>query len=249
MPRQSKQLVTGNQRRGFRGRSGKRQDFDPTIDEKVTAVGQPTTLWQAIKENAPELVEAIHPKARTVVKLIDNHPGQRQWLIVEFALGNPDRVIKMRLDSVVDDQIATEDEVVWLPMSQQQISALRQSLEPLWRPVQTSLIGRIEDLGVLNKNARLLALLRMAERIEEDMYTDVDKQQRRYLLAEYRHVLRQIAEEKGELGEQTEHTDNKLAELVERMVRVVEVAAPVASPPGDAIDAIDGMVRELPAGD
>ena len=77
---------------------------------------------------------------------------------------------------------------------------------------------------MLSKNRRLLDLARTASEIEDAMWTERNsKSGQLYLIAEYRALLRQIAEEKGELGEESRTSDNTLLSLATLLVESIKV--------------------------
>ena len=186
------------------------------LDNEVVHAPSPG-LWSALKEQVPELALV----ARGVIPE-GMGPGQRAWLMTQYALNISTRMIIKMQDQIIADQEA-DGMLPWRPMTMNIVNSLRNDWQDEWTPIALRLAERIESVGVLSKNQRLMALLRLAEDLESRMFDEQDKQLRKYLISEYRAVLRQIAEEKGELGEPpTEANDAywALAKLVSDGLRI-----------------------------
>ena len=169
-------------------------------------------LWDAVKEAAPELTLVAPHDA------ITNHPALRHWLLVQFALHVPTRWIKDDLASIRKEQVA-DGESVWPPMGKRQIDNSRLYLEPEWRPITNRIEQGIEKVGVLAKNQRLMALQQLYERLQDKVWNERNsRNDELYLIKELRAVLRQIAEEKGELGDDSQAATDVLGELAKMLV-------------------------------
>ena len=153
-------------------------------------------LWSALREAVPELNQ---PPAMGYIP-VGLGAGQRAWLITQFALNTNARSITRQLDQIIEEQVV-DGVQQWMPLTVHTVETWRGSLEHEWKPASLRLAERIETVGVLGKNQRLLSLLQVAEELATRMFEEQDKQLRKYLISEYRATLRQIAEEKGELGE------------------------------------------------
>ena len=169
--------------------------------------------WSDLTEQHPEL--AVPPVVQDSALIINysNYPGMADWLNTQHALGFSDSRIKARLELIRAEQEADGDQQ-WPYLSKRDVGAQRRNNEAKWLPLRDSIARNIESQGVLNKNNRLMALLRMAEELDEKMWDERNlRTNQLYLQGEYRAVLKQIAEEKGELGETDTSTESKLVEL------------------------------------
>ena len=194
--------------------------------EKAGDVPGVHDVWAALRVAAPEVVEAVHRAAvRTNSPKYDDYPGFKPWLLTEFALATPTRVITDILEQTRADMITDGSQTPWPKLNDRQLITARRDLEPHWRPLRSQLESQIRDIGVVNKNRRLLALQQMAEAIGADMYTERDeKNGRLYLLPEYRATLRAIAEEVGELGVQVDQRDTTIRGLVDMLSKALDIS-------------------------
>ena len=175
-------------------------------------------LWDAVKEAAPELA-LVTPQDAMIV----NHPALRHWLLVQFALHVPTRWIKNDLATIREEQLE-DGESVWPPMGKRQIDTARLYLESEWRPITNRVEQGIEQVGVLSKNRRLMALQQLYERLQDKVWDERNsRNDELYLVKELRAVLRQIAEEKGELGDDEQTATDVLGELAKLMVEKLAV--------------------------
>lgn len=170
-----------------------------------------------------ELTVAAVPDTRYVVPFSDK-PGFKIWMLNQYAFGTTTRRIKERLDEIIAGQIEDGAET-WPSFSRRKVDEYRTVWQTEWLPVQHRISAQIENQGVLAKNQRLLALLRLAEDIEEKMWMDSERSasSQRYLLKDYRDVLKQIAEEKGELGESEHSADPVLARIALNLSEALRV--------------------------
>lgn len=192
---------------------------------KQPSFGVSGDLYSALVHQNPELLENqlqaqdFDSKFRN-----DNYPGMKDWLIVQYALGTSSYVIKAKLEKIIEEQKEMGVKKTWKHLSKRLIDDYRNELRPHWEPKQSRLVQNIENTGLANKNQRILALARTAERIEEIMDEDRDKGNRLYLFKDYTGILRQIAEEKGELGSAGEMAPDALMDLMKDMFSFVKQA-------------------------
>lgn len=162
------------------------------------------------------------PDTRLAVPMQD-HPGFKVWMLNQYALGTSTRRIKERLTEIILGQ-EEHGEERWPECSKRDIDRLRITWETEWLPVQHRISQQIENQGVLSKNQRLLALLRLAEELEEKMWDERNsKSQQLYLIKDYRETLQQIAEEKGELGESEASSESVLARVALTLAETLKV--------------------------
>ena len=204
----------------------------------------PGDLYSALVHQNPELLENqlvahdFDSKYRN-----DNYPGMKDWLIVQYALGTTSYVVKAKLEKIVEEQKEAGAKKTWKLLSKRLIDDYRNELRPLWEPKHDRLVQNIENTGLANKNQRILALARTAERIEEIMDEDRDKGNRLYLYKEYSGILRQIAEEKGELGSAGEMAPDALMDLMKDMFSFVKQVNEVDSQPEKQLPDIPAEYR------
>lgn len=174
-------------------------------------------IWSALKAGNPELALTVKPPEHLQVVQYANYPGFREWLVSEFALGWPSKRIKEHLDSIRTQQ-EEDGTTQWPSLSKREVDFCRSDFRDDWMPIRHKLSENIENVGVLAKNERLLTLARMASELEDMMFEERNtKTGQLYLLPEWRQIMRQIAEEKGELGETNITADNVLLELAKVM--------------------------------
>lgn len=191
------------------------QKIDPTT------IGQAVDLWDALKQAAPQIAQADvgAPRERPLTQ----HPGLRQWLITEFALNIPDSLVVEKIDRMREDQMAAGD-APWPRLNKRKVAVLRRDLQEEWRPLRQQVEHSIVQVGVINKNRRLLALQSLAENLADVMFEERnDKTSQLYLIGEYRAVLNQIAQEMGELGMPVTGDGNALLEFAKGLVDVLKV--------------------------
>lgn len=179
-------------------------------------------LWQALRDGNPDLVQAPIENPGALVRF-DDFPGFRPWLISQYALGWQSKRIVEHLRSIREEQ---ENDLArqWPDLGKREIDSYRSVWRDDWMPVQAKLSQNIENVSVLSKNRRLLDLARVASEIEDQMWTERNsKSGQLYLIGEYRAILRQIAEEKGELGEEGSTSDNTLVTLANLLSNAVKI--------------------------
>lgn len=187
-------------------------------------------VWDALKEANPEMIRAKNGRYYPA--------GFRDWLLTEFALGTYTGRIRDKLAAIRRDQESDRVEdaslVVWPALNKREIDYYHTTYRDQWLPIQQRISQNIENIGVLSKNARLLALLRTANELEQMMYEERNsKSGQLYLIPEYRQMLKQIAEEKGELGEQGEAADSALLKIAETLAGLVRIQ-------GSGVQVIEG---------
>ena len=179
------------------------------------------TVWDALKQGAPEL--AVPSSAPVAYHWEDTYPGFKDWLCSQYALGWPSSRIKAHLHEIRDGQ-ADDGLLQWPDLGKRDIDRYRSDLRALWVPVRDRLSAQIENAGVLAKNARLIALARTADELEQMMFEERNSRTGElYLVQEFRQTLRQIAEEKGELGEGQGSTDNTLLRIAESLATAIKL--------------------------
>lgn len=179
--------------------------------------------WTDLVEQTPEL--AVPPVVRetALARSYANYPGFTSWLHTQFALGFAGRRIKERLDLIRAEQ-EEEGDQPWPLLSKRSIDGYKDATETAWLPLRANVSRNIEAQGVLNKNNRLMALLRLAEELDEKMWDERNSRTNQlYLQGEYRNVLKQIAEEKGELGETDSSTESKLVDLARVLAEALKI--------------------------
>lgn len=179
--------------------------------------------WAELTEQTPGL--SVPPVVReTNLRLnYGDYPGFAEWLNTQHALGFSSSRIKARLDLIRADQEAEGDQP-WPRRSKREIDIQKRNDAHVWQPLRANVSRNIEAQGVLNKNNRLMALLRMAEELDEKMWDERNiRTNQLYLQGEYRAVLKQIAEEKGELGETDSTTESKLIDLARILAEAMKI--------------------------
>lgn len=214
-----------------------RPDYAITTDparlpaqRRTAGVGAVST-WEAVKDAAPEIAglmgllgeDAVMAR-RSRQETFAEHHGFKEWLLANFALNTPSSVIRSDLAAIAADQEADGILATWPTMTKRQIDTARYDLRALWAPIEQRLTANIENVGVLAKNRRLMALANLAERVAEMAFTERnDKTGQFYLVPEFRAILHQIAEEKGELGEQGESTTDMLGQIALELAKAIKV--------------------------
>lgn len=188
-----------------------------------------------------ELTAITLPQPKTLKMAVDIIPEQRIWLMNMFALDMPTATIIHDLDSIIEQQLSNGDSP-WRPYSGRQLAALKGDWVAEWKVLSKQISSRIENVGVLAKNTRLMKLLQLAEEIHEKMWGELDKQGRFYLLSEYRAILRQIAEEKGELGEEVDNANDALLGLLELIGKASKPVGTQVQPADFDDEVIEGEV-------
>ena len=178
-----------------------------------------------MQQSAPEVVEASRRAMMySGSPKYGDYPGFREWLLTEFALATPTRVIKQSIEDTRVEQLETGS-TPWPAMNERKLVLARAELEREWRPMRANLESRIRDIGVVNKNRRLLALQQLAETLGEEMFVERDeKNGRLYLIPEYRQTLRAIAEEVGEIGVHIDDKDTTIRGLVEMLSAAMQIS-------------------------
>lgn len=179
----------------------------------------PTDVWGALIAAAPDLAE--QPDSPT--QFWATHPGFRNWLIHEFALEFPSSLIRDKLRSIISDQL---DEGVspWPALNSHDIDTHRRGLRSEWYPIAEQLRDRIANVGVLDKNQRLMKLLGLATELEEKIWEERnEKTGELYLISELRALYKQIAEEKGEIGELGDSAVGALGDIGRMLASAVAI--------------------------
>lgn len=183
-------------------------------------------LWAAIEEAAPEVAQVLQSATASephTGKYAD-YPGLREWLLVEFAVNTPTSLVIERLRAIQEDQIERGYAKAWPTMSKVLVDAARRDMASEWRPIRTRIEDRIEQVGVVKKQNRLMALASLAEELRERMYTERnEKTGQMYLQHDYAAVLRQIAEEVGDLGVAPGDNTGGLIEIARTLAGLVKV--------------------------
>lgn len=192
-------------------------------------------MWSALKAGNPQLALVPAPPEYLQVVRYENYPGFKDWLVSEYALGWPSKRICEHLAAIRVDQEA-DMATVWPILNKREVDECRSTYRADWMPLRDQLSANIENVGVLAKNERLLTLARMAAELEDMMFEERNtKTGQLYLLPEWRQIMRQIAEEKGELGETSITGDNVLLELARIMAAGMQVQGSEA-PRSDIIE-------------
>lgn len=210
-----------------------------TTETKV--IGREPDLWGALQRISPELAvgaaTGVHPG-----RFYDEYPGFRQWMLVEFALMTPTRLMRDKLEEIREEQ-AEDGGLIWPPMSKRKLDTAKNDLRDEWRPITARIEEGIEQVGVLSKNRRLLALQQTFEELHDRLWDERDKSNKLYLLPEMRAILRQIAEEKGELGERGETAVDALGEIAKMLAAKVQVQGSGMRDKPDAIATEDYYIQ------
>lgn len=183
-------------------------------------------LWATLRLASPEMAKVadeMHPQWTRDSQSWGLRPGFRPWLMSMFALGWPSKYIKRQLESMREEQVENGDTstVVWPAMSVHNLNWARNAYEQDWMPLQVSIAERIHEVGVMDKAQRLLSLQRNAEALEAEMWEDRDRQNRLYLVAEWRALMRQIAEELGQVGEVSDPGRDVLAQIALKLAESI----------------------------
>jgi hypothetical protein len=181
-------------------------------------------IWDALKAGDPTLaLVPVEPPLSPLKEVYSDYPGFIPWLMSEYALGYPAGRVFRHLESVRSGQM-NDGVKAWPSLSRREIDAERTHRRSDWIPVRDRLSANIENVGVLAKNERLLALARHATEVEDAMWEERNARTGElYMLTEYRETLRQIAEEKGELGEGQATADNALLMIAQTLAGIVKV--------------------------
>ena len=183
------------------------------IQVKLEEASQVDT-WSAITDAMPEVREYLNSQSPDLEGEIESYPGLGMWIATQFALGFPPRIVARHLRTVVDEQNQDNVSNPWKSIPFRDLNTWRNRNRERWQPAHDRLLEVIEEVGVVQKKRRLLALQSMWEGIEDQMWDKEDNQDRMYLLKEGREVLAQIAEEKGELGLSGDTSVDKLFDLM-----------------------------------
>lgn len=169
------------------------------MSRALTAIKNEPDLWSALVTATPELAIEQDTDSR---RYYQDYPGFREWLLTELALNTPTRLLRNRLEQIRQDMEAEGVAVIWPSMSKRQLDNAKRDLAPEWQPLRHDLEGRIQQVGLLSKNRRLLAYQALAEQLNEEMWDERNERSGElYLIKEYRQVLHAIAEEMGDLGQ------------------------------------------------
>ena len=210
---------------------------DVATDNALTPTTESTALdlWDALKAGNPGLAVATIVDPSKQYMHFDAYPGFKPWIISELALGWPSKRIAAHLADLREEQ-QNDGVQPWPVLNHRDIDAYRSDWREEWLPVRARLSQQIENVGVLAKNNRLMTLARVADELEDMMWTERNtKSGQLYLIPEFRQTLRQIAEEKGELGEDGRVVDNTLFLLAEALSNAMKVQGSGVQP-GAMID-------------
>jgi hypothetical protein len=183
-------------------------------------------LWAAIEAASPEIAAATGMQFAEVgnTPKLDGYPGLRMWLLTEFALNTPMRLIKDKLGTIREDQIAAGIEKPWPSVSHTNLLAQRRDMLPEWSVIRHRLQSDIEQVGVINKQARLMEYQSIAEELHERMWDERnDKTGELYLHRDYMAVLKAVAEEMGDLGAPAAEERDALLEIAHALIAKVGV--------------------------
>lgn len=197
--------------------------MDKADIQKVLPTGA-EDLWCALEQAAPELAVVIreHPQVRPAGRYSD-YPGFREFLLVEFALNTPDRLLRDKLRTIRDEQVEAGVKP-WPPMSSSQVGVARRDLTVEWRPIRTRIEASIEQIGVMRKQNRLLALQTLAEELADRMFEERNEKTGQFYLQEtYLKVLHQVAEEMGDLGQPIGDPTGGLMEIAKNLAEAIKV--------------------------
>lgn len=171
---------------------------------------------------APELAEHSLYGYDDHTKFYDDHPGFRVWLMAEFALNTPNRMVRDKLDNIREAQ--EQDELDrWPQLNKSHLDSLKHSSRPDWEPVRQRITAAIQTIGVANKNKRVTALVELSEQLQGLMYDERSKNGQLYLHKDYLAVLDQIAKEMGDLGTPTDELSAGLMELATELAKIVKL--------------------------
>jgi hypothetical protein len=180
-------------------------------------------LWDALKAGNPALAVAPLGVGESAPTFYSEYPGFEDWLLSELALGWPSKRIVEHLRQIRDEQEEAEERQ-WPALGKRDIDHQRIARRDKWVPIRERLSTNIENVGVLAKNTRLLTLARTAEELERLMYEERnEKSGELYLFKEWRGLMHQIAEEKGELGEQSGVAEGALVAIAELLTGAMRV--------------------------
>ena len=194
----------------------------PTVQE----VGlEFSDLWDALKVGAPDVSRAaeISTKGAPATQL-DSHPGFKSWLLTEFALNTPDKSIGKKIIAMREQQLADGIDIdnVWPDMGKRQVGWHRRNLSTEWRPLRATLEDQIQQVGVIRKNARLMALQSLYEQVNELAFSEKNASSSYYLIPEVRNILKAIGEEIGDLGYDTSG-DDALKEIALELIHTLSI--------------------------
>ncbi len=194
----------------------------PTVQE----VGlEFSDLWDALKVGAPDVSRAaeISTKSAPATQL-DSHPGFKAWLLTEFALNTPDKSIGKKIIAMREQQLAdgVAIDIMWPDMGKRQVGWHRRNLATEWRPLRATLEGQIQQIGVIRKNARLLALQGLYEQVNALAFTEKNNSGSLYLITEVRNILKAIGEEIGDLGHEGSG-DDALKEIAIELIGMLKI--------------------------
>jgi hypothetical protein len=195
------------------------------IQAELNAASQVDT-WSALSEVMPEIQDYLTYEQPDLENDIEAYPGLPMWLTTQFALGFPSRVVARHLRKIITEQNQA-NVMPWKDITARDLNTWRNRHKDRWQPAHDRLLGTIEEVGVVQKKRRLLALQTMWEGIEELMWEKEDTQDRMYLLKEGREVLQQIAEEKGEIGMSGDTSVDALFDLSKLMLEAVQNKADI----------------------
>lgn len=182
-----------------------------------------TDLWSALVSASPAVAAAVRTSAPSPKWTYDSYPGFRPWLLVEFALNTPNRLIRDKLREIREEQEAAGHDQ-WPTMSKAQVDSAKRDMAAEWQPIRHEIEGQIAQVGIANKTRRLMAYQQMVEELHERMWEERnEKTGQLYLLRDYRETLRAVAEEMGDLGQPAEDEREGLLELARDLAGLLKV--------------------------
>ena len=193
-------------------------------DIKTIRKQSASDLWAAVEQAAPELAVAVRNAPAVPRFKYRDYDGFREWLIVEFALNTPTRLVREKLRNIQDDQMQDGADTVWPTLSKSQLDAARRDLGDEWRPLRHDIEQRIADVGIANKVSRLLAYQQHMEEVADRMWDERNTRTGElYLLKEYRDTLRAVAEEMGDLGKPADDEKEGLVDIAKELIGIIKV--------------------------
>ena len=184
-----------------------------------------SNLWDTLREGAPDVAKAaMISTGLAPATQLDSHPGFKMWLLTEFALNTPDKVIAKEIEAVRDEQVADGVAIDnrWPNIGKRQVGWHRRNLITEWQPLRAKLENQIQQVGVIRKNARLLALQGLYERVNSLAFTEKNNSGGLYLVPEVRNILKAIGEEIGDLGREGTG-DDALKEIAIGLLEVLSI--------------------------
>ena len=198
-------------------------------------------LWDALKAGVPDIAEAAMVSTNSApAKQLASHPGFRMWLLTEFALNTPDKVIAKEIVAVREQQVADSVSIdnVWPEIPKRQIGWHRRDLVAEWQPIRATIEGQIQQVGVIRKNGRLLALQGLYEQVNALAFSEKNNSGGLYLIPEVRNILKAIGEEIGDLGHEGTG-DDALKEIALELIDAIRIQGSGVQSQEDTVKTFD----------